>query len=271
MTTTHTIYDIGKINVQTVYQQWNPYVKMNACESMMVYVMDGYGEWKGESRRRSVKKGDVFALSSQSKEQEVLTARVPLEIFTVMFTCARAFRVNDCWYIEQVEKDVLQNNGMKVSHALTGYYLEQLYKTWKRNQKQTVQKHFKKVMETVVKANVSTIMETEDDIAAIKNYIDEHYDEAIPIHKLVQFSGMNTSLFYRKFKHYTGFTPLQYITNTKITEAKKLLASTSMKIADVAHEVGYEDSYYFSRMFKRTVGVSPQQYIRGKAPETLNY
>ncbi|WP_432653128.1 helix-turn-helix domain-containing protein [Salibacterium salarium] len=44
-----------------------------------------------------------------------------------------------------------------------------------------------------------------------------------------------------------------------------------MKIADIAHEVGYEDGYYFSRMFKRTVGVSPQQYIRGQAPETLNY
>ncbi|RSL35401.1 AraC family transcriptional regulator [Salibacterium salarium] len=46
-------------------------------------------------------------------------------------------------------------------------------------------------------------------------YSIHHYDEAIPIHKLVQFSGMNTSLFYRKFKHYTGFTLLQYITNKK--------------------------------------------------------
>ncbi|SFF00249.1 helix-turn-helix domain-containing protein [Alteribacillus iranensis] len=118
------------------------------------------------------------------------------------------------------------------------------------------------------KLNSSADVRTEDCLAIIQKYIDEHYYECIEINDLVKLSRLNTSLFYYKFKKHTGFTPLQYITHKRINKAKHLLLSTSMKIYDVAHAVGYKDSYYFSRMFKRMVGVSPQKFKHLKIRET---
>lgn len=111
-----------------------------------------------------------------------------------------------------------------------------------------------------MKPRFSNVIEKDMCMATVKNYMDKHYKEPIQISDLAQLSGMSISVFYRQFKNYFGVTPLQYITNKKVDEAKKLLLSTPLKIYDISYTVGYTDSYYFSRIFKRTVGISPQQF-----------
>ena len=48
-----------------------------------------------------------------------------------------------------------------------------------------------------------------------------------------------------------------------MTEACKLLKSSDVYIYEVAHKLGYQDQYYFSRLFKKVIGVSPKEYQRG--------
>lgn len=78
-------------------------------------------------------------------------------------------------------------------------------------------------------------------------------------------SGFDKDHFRRTFKRETGKTPLEYLTDLRITRAKQLLERrTDIAIKAVAESVGFADVLYFSVCFKKKVGVSPLAYKRSK-------
>lgn len=72
--------------------------------------------------------------------------------------------------------------------------------------------------------------------------------------------GVSEYHFIRKFKSYTGMSPHQYKTKLLMGKACDLLLKTNMNIAEIAETLGYEDSLYFSRVFKKQMGVSPRRF-----------
>ena len=62
------------------------------------------------------------------------------------------------------------------------------------------------------------------------------------------------------FKKEVGLSPMQYIMQRKIGEAQSLLVETSKAIQDIEYKLGFSDSAYFSKMFKKYVGVTPNEY-----------
>ena len=64
----------------------------------------------------------------------------------------------------------------------------------------------------------------------------------------------------RIFKRVTGQTIFQYLTAVRMEHAKRLIAQTTMHTGVIGQEVGYPDEYYFSKVFKRNVGMSPCAY-----------
>ncbi|MFD2668386.1 helix-turn-helix domain-containing protein [Listeria grayi] len=62
------------------------------------------------------------------------------------------------------------------------------------------------------------------------------------------------------FKKYTQTSPIEYFIQLKIDQACKFMKLTDMKIYEIAKKVGYEDPYYFSRLFKKYMGLSPKVY-----------
>ena len=62
------------------------------------------------------------------------------------------------------------------------------------------------------------------------------------------------------FREELNITFLEYLTMVRMEEAKKLLKDTSLSIVAIASQVGYEDASYFSKVFKKYVGISPAQY-----------
>ena len=98
----------------------------------------------------------------------------------------------------------------------------------------------------------------------IKNYLDEMFRTNITNQLLAARFGFVPSYIVRIFKTYYGLTPMDYLVKTRIDESKFLLTNSSLKIKEVANEVGYEDSLYFSKVFKKITGVSPKEYIRSE-------
>lgn len=93
-------------------------------------------------------------------------------------------------------------------------------------------------------------------------YFHEHYREDINIESYIAGSGLSVSSFFRKFKHYTGVTPLQYLINIRLSNAKKLLETTDHSVSEIASLTGYDNALYFSRLFHRHIGMSPREYKR---------
>lgn len=91
-------------------------------------------------------------------------------------------------------------------------------------------------------------------------YFNEHYNLPISIDDYAQSRHISACWFIRQFKHYTGITPMQYILSIRIANAQNLLETTSYTISEIASIVGYDNPLYFSRLFKKQLGVSPKEY-----------
>lgn len=96
--------------------------------------------------------------------------------------------------------------------------------------------------------------------AEMKAYIDSHYQEGISLEDLSL--ALNVSSYYcsKLFKDKTGQGFVEYVTECRIDEAKRLLADRNIPIKDVCARVGYSDPNYFSRIFKKACGLTPSEF-----------
>ncbi len=94
----------------------------------------------------------------------------------------------------------------------------------------------------------------------VLKYIQEHYKEKITLKLLGNILNKNPYYIQRSFKEIKGKTPLNYIHELRMEEAKRLFFFKELSITDIALEVGYSDSTQFSVKFKRHQGVSPTNY-----------
>ena len=97
-------------------------------------------------------------------------------------------------------------------------------------------------------------------IADCQAWIAHNYETPAPVAAMVQRSGLAERSFKRRFAQATGMTPLEYVHTLRLEEAKQILESGTQPIEAVANEVGYEDAGFFSRLFRRQVGLTPAQY-----------
>lgn len=98
------------------------------------------------------------------------------------------------------------------------------------------------------------------DINQMIAFIHEKYSESLSISDLAGECSLSVFRFIHKFKEVTGMTPMKYITEIRMNEAKKLLSESSLHVKEVAAVVGYDNPLYFSRIFRSTVGIPPSEY-----------
>lgn len=99
-----------------------------------------------------------------------------------------------------------------------------------------------------------------DVIGTVKRYVREHIQEDIYIADIAKQVFLNEQYLMRTFKKTTGVSILEFITNERIWLAKELLSNTNYPINRVADMVGYGNYSYFTKIFKRNVGVTPQMF-----------
>lgn len=99
-------------------------------------------------------------------------------------------------------------------------------------------------------------------IRAGVEYLKLHWNENTPVSELAALCGMSECYFRRLFGKFAGMNPVRYRTLIRISAAKSMLSAGGMSVVEVAEAVGFEDCFYFSRVFKSIVGVSPSVYVR---------
>lgn len=98
------------------------------------------------------------------------------------------------------------------------------------------------------------------ELAAVKSYLDEHYIERITLDELEARFFINKYYLLKIFKENYGSTISNYLIAKRITRAKQLLRFTKLTIDEIGCEVGMDGAGYFSRMFKKSEGISPKEY-----------
>lgn len=98
----------------------------------------------------------------------------------------------------------------------------------------------------------------------INRILDKHISEpAFSVDEFSELAGLKRTLFYKKIKGLTGFSPNELIKIKRMKKAAELLAGGKYTVAEVSWQVGIEDPFYFSKCFKAQFGCSPSKYPPG--------
>jgi AraC-like DNA-binding protein len=87
------------------------------------------------------------------------------------------------------------------------------------------------------------------------------------LEEMAALVGLGTTAFSEKVKNYTGFSPLNYLINIRITEAIKLLKRPDVYVTNIALDVGFYSSQHFATTFKKLTGYTPSDFRKKNIPE----
>lgn len=100
-----------------------------------------------------------------------------------------------------------------------------------------------------------------------QQYVRQNYaNEEISLNTVASHVGISPGYFSTVFRQETGGTFIEYLTGIRMEKARELLRCTNKKTSEIAYDVGYRDSHYFSYIFKKTQGMTPKEY-RGERKE----
>ncbi len=103
-----------------------------------------------------------------------------------------------------------------------------------------------------------------DIVAAAIHCMKENIGKKLTLEDIARRTGYSSSHFSSIFHKRTGYAPLNYFNQLKMQQACKLLDFTDLRVNQICYNVGIDDTYYFSRLFKKVMGVSPSEYKRLK-------
>jgi signal transduction histidine kinase/ligand-binding sensor domain-containing protein/DNA-binding response OmpR family regulator len=103
----------------------------------------------------------------------------------------------------------------------------------------------------------------------VEKILEENFRNSnFTIDRFFELSGVRRTLFFRKVKSMTGFSPNEMIKIRRLKESARLLQKEDLTVSEVSYKVGFEDPYYFSKCFKSHFGKSPSQYQKESQRET---
>jgi transcriptional regulator GlxA family with amidase domain len=108
-------------------------------------------------------------------------------------------------------------------------------------------------------------LEKERRIGRSLDFMMQHLHKPIQVPILSAIAGMSVSHFSFLFKRATGCAPIEYFIRARMRRACELLEETTLNVKEVAASMGYDDPFYFSRLFKSVNGLAPREYRNVKA------
>jgi len=120
-------------------------------------------------------------------------------------------------------------------------------------------------------AEMSRVPHMEMPMARVMSWMDEHDSEPVSVKGLARRAAMSERTFQRHFREATGFSPMDYLIRARIRRAQEWLVQPQeqLPVTEIAFRCGFQDSNYFTRQFRRCVGLSPRQYRAQLRPAPL--
>lgn len=99
-----------------------------------------------------------------------------------------------------------------------------------------------------------------DPVVQSINFMLEQLTQKLKLDEIATETGLSASHYSRLFQNRTGHSPIDYFIQLKVQRACRLLDNSGGMIADIAREMGFDDQFYFSRVFRKVMGMSPVEY-----------
>lgn len=246
--------------------------------SELVIVLNGSAEHIVDNENYRISKGDVFVISDETVHgyANVKDFRICNIMFDPMFFITPELDIAESAGFQALF--FLEPHCSRTKHFASrlkldfnafiqiNHLIEKLYREYTEKQtgwKTMVKSDFLNL--AVVLSRLYNVEKITDETGIIKlaeaiAYIEKNYAEPISVSGLARLSNYSERQFIRLFKETLGCIPIDYITNLRMQKAHELLKTSSLPIAEIASRCGYNDSNYFSRIFKKHNAETPSEY-----------
>ena len=151
-----------------------------------------------------------------------------------------------------------KNGCMTIGLISRGKYLEEIIEMQNFQQ---LEFWFKEKIVQVCKNNyVCEKIDSIDIVKKAKEFIQLNYAKDIDLNEVAAYLQISPYYFSKLFKKRTGKNFIEYLTQVRMEHAKNLLKNSTKSMKEICIDIGYSDANYFSRTFKKNIGISPTEY-----------
>ncbi len=235
-----------------------------AKEFVLIYCVEGEGWVKLENKQETVLPNQFIILPVHKAHSYGSNAGNPWTIYWMHFNGKKA-----SYFSSNFDRptNISPHADSRIKERL--YLFEEIYSSLNRGYSKnymlyaiTSLFHFLGSMKFIGEYRDSNAAghERKDVVEEVIHYMCENISRKLSLEDLAKTVKLSASYFSNLFYHKTGYSPLRYLTHLRMQEACHYLDFTDMKINQISPLVGYEDPLYFSRLFTKTMRISPSEY-----------
>lgn len=231
---------------------------------ILLYCVDGEGWVNAEGKIQKLSRGEVVILPKGKAHSYGSNKNNPWTIYWIHFDGSMA-----AYFAEGLEKPFLISAGQdsRIEDRLALF--EDIYTTLKNGYSKinldysvTVMFHFLGSLKfmSAFRSSLSGRQSQRDIVEDAIHFMRENIQRQIKLEEIAQYTNYSVSHFSILFREKTGYSPLNYFNQLRIQAACHHLDFTDLKINQIAMMTGFDDQFYFSRLFSKTMGCSPVSY-----------
>lgn len=236
------------------------------AQSILIYCVDGKGKIRLNNSTHEIVADQYFIIPEGIPHSYYSDTKLPWSIYWIHFTGKKsAAFVRHAGIPKQIERNKFSRSNERLSlfndifrNLDRGFGIETIeYVNQILGYLLTSFTHLHQFQE-LRKAD-------ENDLVALSiNFMLENLDKKLKLNEIAKAVTLSVSHYSKLFQTRTGHSPIDYFIQLKVQKACRLLDNSSWMIADVARESGFDDQFYFSRVFRKVMGLSPAEYRKRK-------
>ncbi|MED4126634.1 MULTISPECIES: AraC family transcriptional regulator [Shouchella] len=265
------LWNIGWEVVRSPTYSWNGQTRIDREKIVFQYTLSGHGALAYEDQTFTLGKGQAFFVSIPSDHHYFYPkeATTDWEFIYITLEGKEALSMHD-HIVEKygpilvIEKEaepirlLLRLLSETASGEITNSYIGS-------------QRAYEFLMTLFHFLAVPPKKKLKEPITQAITYMKDHMSDQFDLATVAHHVGLSKYYFIKQFKRELNITPMHYVSILRIKKAAYLLSKTDLTVAEVAHQVGIDDANYFTKLFKKTVGVSASKFRKNEDVHLIDY
>lgn len=251
-----TISNISFVVRRETSASWKSNNIANKRNFLLIYALNGCAFYTADGMEFKISQGDIIFFNKGIPHSGYSSPENPWTYYTIGFDAV----TSDGVQCDELPLPMLTHiSNQKLFHRL----YETLYFEWTA-QDAGYSLYCKGIISEIITMLIRENGTSHKKIALIEQitrYMITHFTENLSIEKLADMANISQSHFHRLFKENIGVSAKQYLNSIRINQAQMLLQSGEYTVSEIADMVGFNDIYYFSRLFKKITGVPPSAFL----------